>query len=107
MCGCGWLCTLYDGLSWLCERPFLVIRALDLVVWVCAQGDCRRCIFMLYCMHDHYDVIVSIHITKRHWFPRVCDMYQHVEHFRGLQLVMVRACQCVLYTQMQNSASAP
>ena len=27
---CGWSCTLYDGLSWLCERPFLVMRALDL-----------------------------------------------------------------------------
>ena len=47
---CGWLCTLYDGLSWLRERPFLVMSALDLVVWVCTQGNCCRCIFMLYCM---------------------------------------------------------
>ena len=39
-----WLCTLYDGLSWLREWPSLVMRAFDLVVWVCAQGDCRRCI---------------------------------------------------------------
>ena len=75
---CGWLYTLYDGLLWLCERPFLVISALDLIVWVCAQGDCCRCIFMLYCVHDHRSVIVLIHVNKWHWFPRVCDMYQHV-----------------------------
>ena len=53
MCVGGWLCTLYDGLSWLCERPFLIMRALNLVVWVCAQDDYRRCIFILYCVHEH------------------------------------------------------
>ena len=31
----GWLCTFYDGLLWLREHS-LVVRALDLVVWVCA-----------------------------------------------------------------------
>ena len=35
-----------------------------LVVWVCAQGDCRSCIFMLYCVHDHCGVIVLIYVTK-------------------------------------------
>ena len=75
---CGWLCTLYDGLLWLRERPSLVTRALDLVVWLCIQGDCHRCILMLYCVHDHCCVIVLIHVTKWHWFPRVCDMYQCV-----------------------------
>ena len=38
---CGWLCTLYDGLSWLHEWPSLVMRTLDPIVWVCAQDDCR------------------------------------------------------------------
>ena len=59
----GWLCNLCDGLLCLCVWPSLVMRSLDLVVWVCAQGDCRRCIFMLYCAHEHQGVIVSIHVT--------------------------------------------
>ena len=75
---CGWLCTLYDGLLWLREQPFLVTRALDLVVWLCIQGDCHRCILMLYCVHDHCCVIVLIHVTKWHWFLRVCNTYQCV-----------------------------
>jgi len=33
---------------------------------------------MLYCVHDHRGVIVLIHVTKWHWFPCICDMYQHV-----------------------------
>ena len=61
---CGWSCTLYDGLSWLCERPFLVMSALDLEVWVCAQRDGYRWVFMLYCVHDHCGVIIPIHVTK-------------------------------------------
>ena len=55
----GRLCSLYDELSWLREWPSLVMRALNLVVWVCAQGDCHRCIFMLYCMHNHHSMIVQ------------------------------------------------
>ena len=78
VCVYGWLCTLYDGLSWLHERPFLVIRALDFKLWVCVQDDCHRCIFILYCVHEHRSVIISIHVTKWHWFPRVYDTYQHV-----------------------------
>ena len=104
---CGWLFTLYDGLSWLREWPSLVMRALDLVMWVCAQGDYRKCIFMLYCVHDHRGVIALIHVTKWHWFPRVCDMHQHAWHFEGFWLVTVWACQCTLYTQMWNPAGAP
>ena len=61
---CGWSCTLYNGLSWLCERPFLVMSALDLEVWVCAQRDGYRWVFMLYCVHDHCGVIIPIHVTK-------------------------------------------
>ena len=53
---CGLLCTSYDGPSWLRERPSLAMSALDLVVWVCAQGNCCRCIFMLYCVHNHRGV---------------------------------------------------
>ena len=60
---CGWLCILCDGLSWLCERPSLTTSTHDLVVWVCAQGICSRCIFMLYCVHSHRCVIVPIHVT--------------------------------------------
>ena len=63
---CGWSCSSYDGLSWLYERPSLVMNALDLVAWVCAQGHCCRCIFTLYCVHDHRDVIVPIHVVKWH-----------------------------------------
>ena len=63
LCVYGWLCTLYDGLLWLCEWPFLVTSALDLIVWVCAQGNGCRCIFMLHCVHDHRNVIVSIHVS--------------------------------------------
>ena len=60
----GRSCTLYDGLSWIGERPSLVMSALDLIVWVCAQGNCCRCIFMLYCVHDHHGMIIPIHVTK-------------------------------------------
>ena len=74
---CGWLCTLYDGLLWLRERPSLVMSARDLVEWVCAQGYCYRCIFVLYCVHDHHDVIILIHVIKWHQFPRVCDAHQY------------------------------
>ena len=40
------------------------MSALDLVVWVCAQGDYYRCIFMLHCAYDHRGVIVSIHVAS-------------------------------------------
>ena len=40
------------------------MSALDLVVWVCAQGDCCRCIFMLHCVYDHCGVIISIHVAS-------------------------------------------
>ena len=88
-----WLCTLYDGLSWLHKWPSLVVmRALNLVVWVCAQGDCRRCIFMLYCVHDHRGVIVLIHVTKWHWFTHVCGTHQLAWCFERLWLVTIQAC---------------
>ena len=65
----GWLCTLYDGLLWLRERSSLVTRALDLVVWLCIQGDCHRCTLMLYYVHDHCCVIVLIHSPSDIGFP--------------------------------------
>ena len=111
----GWLCTLYDGLSWLREWPSLVIRALNLVVWVCAQGNCSRCIFMLYCVHDHRSVIVLIHVTKWHWFPCACDMFQHVltllrasaRHSTSMSIHAVytdeKPCWCAIIPQPQNS----
>ena len=94
----GWLCTLYDGLLWLREWPSLVMRALDLVVWVCAQGNCRRCIFILYYVHDHCGVISLIHVTQWHRFPYVCDTHQHAWCFEGLRLVMVQVCWYTPYT---------
>ena len=106
LCVITW-CTLYDRLSWLREWPSLVMRALDLVVWVCTQGDCCKCIFMLYCVHDHRGVIVLIHITKWHWFPHVCGTHQHAWYFEGFQLITVRASQCAPYTQTRNPTDAP
>ena len=74
MCVCVWSCTLYDGLLWLCKWPSLIMSAFDLVVWVWAQGDCYRCIFMLYCVQDHRGVIVLIHVT---WVTLVSPCMQH------------------------------
>ena len=44
----GWLCTLYDGLSWLHEWPSLVISAFDLIEWICAKG--YYCLRYIVCM---------------------------------------------------------
>ena len=44
--------------------PLIIMSSLDLVVWVCAQGDCYRCIFMLHCAYDHRGVIVSIPVAS-------------------------------------------
>ena len=117
-CSVWWHCAwfMYDGLSWLCGQPSLVMRAFDLVVWVCAQGDCHRCIFMLYCVHDHHGVIVLIHVTKWHWFPRVCDTYQHVltlwsasTHYSASMSIHVvftdtKPYRCAIARQTWNSA---
>ena len=102
LCVCGWSCTLYDGLSWLSERPFLVIRALDLVAWLCAQGICCKCILMSYCVHSHRDVTVSIHVTKWHWFPRVCDTHQYAWCFEGLARPSTSTLACAVYTGMKH-----
>jgi len=58
-------------------------------------------------MHDHRGVIVLIHVTKWHWFPRVCNMYQHAWCFKGLWLITVWACRCASYTQIRNPTGAP
>ena len=104
---CGWSCTLYDGPLCLREWLFLVMRALNLVVWVCTQGDCRRCIFMLYCVQDHRGVIVLIHVTKWHWFPHVCNMHQHALHFTRVCGVLSQATKNKTYNPKNicNSAS--
>ena len=41
----------------------MIMGALDLGVWVCIQGDCHRCIFMLHCVHDCRGVIALIHVS--------------------------------------------
>ena len=95
---CGWSCTLYDGLLWLRERPSLVMSARDLIEWVCAQGYCCRCIFVLYCIHDHHDVIVLIHLIKWHRFPRACDALRNGWCFEGLLLIPAQVCWHAPYT---------
>ena len=60
---CGWSCTFYDGLPWLGEQPLMIMGALDLVVWICIQGDYCRYIFILHRVHDHHRVFVSIHVS--------------------------------------------
>ena len=45
------------------SKPLVIMGALDLVVWVYAQGDCCRCLFTLHCGHDHCGVIISIHVS--------------------------------------------
>ena len=101
---CGWSCTLYDGLLWLHKRPSLITSALDLVVWVCVQGNCCRCIFMLYCAHGHHGVIVLIHVT---WVTLVSPCMRHLS--TCLMLWRVSACHSTSMSiraiahQMQNS----
>ena len=113
---CGWLCALYDGFSWLRERPSLVMRALDLVVWVCIQGICRKCTLLLYCVHAHCCVIVLVHVTKWHWFPHVCKTYYRVltlwkasaRHSASMSTRIIytnmKLCRCAIVHQMRNSA---
>ena len=111
----GWSCTLYDGLLWLRERPSLVTSALDLIVWICAQGNCCRCIFMLYCMRDHRNVIVSIHVT---WVILVSTCMRHASMCLMLWGAPARLstsmlacaintsmkpCRCTIAHQMRNS----
>ena len=57
------LCMIHDGLSWLYERSLLTMSTPNPIVWVCVQGICCRCIFMLYCVHGHRGVMVPIHVT--------------------------------------------
>ena len=59
------------------ERPNLAMNVVDLVGWVCAQGKFYRDIFVLYCVRNLRCVTVQIHVTKGHWFLRVCDMHQY------------------------------
>ena len=87
VCVCGWSCTLYDGLLRLHEWPLLITSALDLVLCVCAQGNCCRCIFMLYCMHDHRGVIVLIHVT---WVTLVSLCMWHASTYLMLWRVLTR-----------------
>ena len=91
----GWLCTSYDELLWLHERPSLITSALDLVVCICTLSNWCRCIFMLYCVHDHRGVIVLIHVTKWHWFTHVCGTHQLAWCFERLWLVTIQACRYV------------
>ena len=112
----GWLCTLYDGLSWLFKRLSPVMSALNLVVWLCVQGNCCKCMLMVYCVHDHRSVIVLIHVT---WLTSVSSFMQHksiclmlwraLTHPSTSMLARViytgvKPCQCTIAHQMWNSA---
>ena len=46
------------------SSPLVIMGALNLVVWVCTQGDCCRRIFILHPVHDHHGVFVSIHVSQ-------------------------------------------
>ena len=113
---CGWLCTLYDRLSWLHEGPSLTTSTPDLVVWVCAQGICCRCIFMLYSVHGHHGVIAPIHVTwvtlvsPCMWCTLTCLMLWRASACQGTSMLIhiiytsVRPYWCTIAHQMQNSS---
>ena len=113
---CGWLCTLYDGVLWLRKWPSLITSALDHVVWVCAQGNCCRCIFVLYCVHNHCNVIVLIHVTwvtlvstyMRH--ASTCLMFWRASAHHSTSILIcavypdVKPCWCAIVHQTWNFA---
>ena len=112
---CGWSCTLYDGLSRLRERPSSVMSTLDLVVWVWTQGNCCRCIFMLYCVCEHCGVIVSIYVTwvtlvsLCMWHASICLMLWGAPACLSMSMLAcivckgLKPCRCAIAHQMQNS----
>ena len=99
----GWSCTLYDGLSWLFKRLSPVMSALNLVVWLCVQGNCCKCMLMVYYVHDHRSVIVLIHVT---WLTSVSSFMQH----KSICLMLWRApthpstsmLACAIYTGVKT-----
>ena len=55
--------ALYDGLSWLGEQPSHDHGySWPCIVGMCSSGCCR-CILMLYCVHRHCIMFVSIHVS--------------------------------------------
>ena len=55
----------------------------DLVEWVCAQGNCYRCILMLYYMHNHHYVIDPIHVISDIGFPMYATRINMFDILRG------------------------
>ena len=47
------------------SNPLVIMGALDLVVWVCAQGNCRRCIVTL---HAGYVCVCVCARARMHMF---------------------------------------
>ena len=111
LCVCGWLCTLYDGLSWLHEWPSLVMRALDLIVWVCTQGNYRRCIFMLYCV-SWCDCLNPCHqvtlFSPCMWYASTCLTIWKATTRHGVSMLKhaiytdAKPYQCAIAHQTQN-----
>ena len=88
---------------------------LDLVVWVCAQGNCCRCLFILYCVHDHRSVIVSIHVTwvtlvsPCMWHASMCvkfwgaPTYLNTSMLALVVYISMKPCWCAISYQTRNS----
>ena len=86
------------------------------LMWVCALGNCCRCIFMLYCVHGHQDVIISIHVIwvtllsscMRH--TSICLMLWRVSAHPSTSMLArvvyigMKHCRCAIAHQTQNSA---
>ena len=111
---CMWVIVHF--VWWICEQPSLVISALDLVMWACAQGSCCRCMLILYCVHDHRRVIILIHFT---WvtsdspckqLTSIClKLWRALTHPSTSMLSRViytgvKPCQCTIAHQTWNSA---
>ena len=98
---------LLRAMIWLPCLPYatrlVLFVSLDLVMWVCAQGTWCRCIFMIYCVHDHRSVIVSIHVT---WVTLVSLCMRHASICLMLWGASARPSTCMLacpvYTSMKS-----
>ena len=88
----------------------------QVLTWICTLGNCYRCIFMLYCVHGHHSVIVSIHVI---WVTLLSPCMWHTSiylmlwgaptHPRTSMLaravyISVKPCQCAIAYQTRNSA---
>ena len=87
----------------------------QVLMWVYALGNCCRCIFMLYCVHGHHDVIVSIHVI---WVILLFPCMRHTSIYLMLWraparpstrmlaravYIGMKSCRCAIVHQTRNS----